>query len=945
MCSSFIRVGHLNTRSILTNFFEFRDIISISKYDIFACTETWLNANITNESIHIPGYKLYRRDRIGRGGGVCLYISDRFQCKEIDFVVNEHFEQLWITITIDKIKLAIGVIYRPPSGSSQIFLNSIEESLSIIYPQYDHIIMMGDFNTNLLNLTSYVNDFNTFLDGVGLKQVVQEPTRITENNVSLLDLIIVDQELEISNVNVVDASIISDHCRVTCDIQLSTKKINPTYHTFRDFSTFNLEQFESELKSIPWNNIYLLETIDEKVNFFNNNLLLLINFHAPLKTVKSKKSASPWLTDNIRKLMGLRDNALKKFKRSKNALDWSTYKNYRNLINNTIKQEKKEYFNKKLSNADIKEKWKILNNLNIKKKNTIFNFPDNISLNSLNSFFTNNSLNQNTNLDILNFYKNNTKIHFPDTFKFETITDYDISKILLGIKTKAVGSDELSLDTILLACPFVIPYITHLVNFCLINSTFPSQWKEGRVVPIPKNATPNEHKDFRPITILPVLSKIIERIVDSQLRKHLNKYNLLPINQSGFRPNHSCGTALLNITDDIIASLDNQKAVALILLDFSKAFDMICHDILFAILHFLGIDESAIIFFKNYFTNRSQRVVKDGVVSDKCLITSGVAQGSIVGPLIYTMYTTHFFSIIKKCQMHMYADDTQLYYSFDPSDTEKAGHLINEELQALVNMSKDHNLLLNTAKSSVMLFCSETNINNVQERLTVKLENEQLHFVPHAKNLGVILDNKLRFTLHISKLLQKSYATLKVLYQYRQVLSTDIKSTLCDTLVLSQFNFCDFLYGPCLSSLDSQRIQRMQNACLRLIHGIRKYDRISHTLQALNWLNMSNRRLMHTYVIFYKIFKQQCPPYLHNKLTFRSDVHNINIRQKDCLSIPRYRTTFFQRSFTYNVAKYLNNISSANKDISLNSFKFRIRKELLSKQMIGINVDSSTKLI
>ena len=302
-----------------------------------------------------------------------------------------------------------------------------------------------------------------------------------------------------------------------------------------------------------------------------------------------------------------------------------------------------------------------------------------------------------------------------------------------------------------LSCPFLLPYITHIINFCFEHSVFPKQWKEGRVTPIPKIDSPKEIKDLRPITVLPALSKVIERMIEGQLRNHLIKFDSLPLNQSGFRPGHSCGTALLNITDDIIQELDKKNVGALILLDYTKAFDMINHDILVAILHFIGLSQSAIMLFENYLNNRTQKVILCEETSESYNTARGVAQGSILGPLLYTVYTCNLPTTLNTCRYHMYADDTQLYHFFDRINIAAECQNINNDLEALVNLSLQHNLKINASKSSVIFF------GDIPEKdMLIELGGEKLEVTSNAKNLGVFIDNQLRFTDHVSYLLKKS---------------------------------------------------------------------------------------------------------------------------------------------------------------------------------------------
>lgn len=280
--------------------------------------------------------------------------------------------------------------------------------------------------------------------------------------------------------------------------------------------------------------------------------------------------------------------------------------------------------------------------------------------------------------------------------------------------------------------------------------------------------------------------------------------------------------------------------------------------------------------------------------------------------------------------MHMYADDTQVYFSFYPNDAIDACRIINDDLHSLHNASNQFSLMLNSSKSKVILFGRSS----VELRMSLRIHmgGTDLEISECARDLGLHIDTKLRFKTHVTTCIQKAYMNLKLIYQQRQFLSCNLKRTICESLVLTHFNHCDVVYGPCLDSTDIGRIQRVQNGCLRLIYGLRKYDRISHTLVSAKWLNMSNRRKLHSLILYHKIITSKTPPYLYNKITFRTDVHNLNLRRKIYLIIPRHKSTLFKRSFAYNISSLYNDCPDTFKSSSLPLFRRQIYGRLWAEQ-------------
>ncbi|XP_060530471.1 uncharacterized protein LOC132704477 [Cylas formicarius] len=322
------------------------------------------------------------------------------------------------------------------------------------------------------------------------------------------------------------------------DVRVVDNNIADHFLTYIKFSLDlpdNEPEFKRDLLDLPLNNLLYFCDIEQKLNLLNTCILELFNKHAPLKRFRKNENYNyaPWITENIRLLQKLRNKALKKFKLTKQH------------ITNNVDQ--------------------------------------------INNFFINSVENNDSpNQELLNFYYNNRLNDRTDHYDFVLSTEDEILNILKNITSKATGHDDINISLILLCCPYIAPYITHIINECILNSYFPSTWKRAPVIPIPKINNPSEFSHLRSISILPVLSKVLERIMNDQMVNFLNSNHILPEKQSGFRPNHSCECAMLDITDDIFRATDDGKITVLILLDFNKTFDMINHSILLAILHYVG---------------------------------------------------------------------------------------------------------------------------------------------------------------------------------------------------------------------------------------------------------------------------------------------------------------------------------------------------------------------
>ena len=293
-------------------------------------------------------------------------------------------------------------------------------------------------------------------------------------------------------------------------------------------------------------------------------------------------------------------------------------------------------------------------------------------------------------------------------FSFSHITPLDIEKSVYKLKSNAVGCDNISVRFIKLIMPFILMPLTHIINHSISSSCFPSQWKQASVTPIPKKAQASEPKYFRPISILPCLSKVCENIISDQIFSFLHYHALLSPCQSGFRPNHSCTTAMVKILDDIRIPFDNNHITILCLLDFTKAFDTVDHLILCQKLkNLFCFSNSAVNLINSYLTNRSQLVNVLGRLSQRKHVPCGVPQGSILGPLLFSLFINDIFQVCKYSTMHGYADDLQIYLSGPVAEIDNLCKLMNIDLLAINSWAVKNKLGLNSLKSVVFPICTQ----------------------------------------------------------------------------------------------------------------------------------------------------------------------------------------------------------------------------------------------
>ena len=850
-------VAHLNIRSINTGFDEFSSYMDTYQFDIMGLSETWLSQYYDSASFTIPNYNFIRKDRNGRGGGVGIYIKKHIKFTEVNFnLVSPDVEHISIEILHNKKRILFTCFYRPPSGDIDNFIDTLDNIFSQTIPVYDYVVFLGDQNVDFLSDTLSKKKLERLIIVYNLNQLIRDPTRInlSTGSSSLIDIILTNSNLPVLKAESVPVShTLTDHNLIYAALNLKKMECPAKFVLSRDYKNIDPERFRLDAQQLAWDSIYYENNIDRKLDILNNNILYLINKHAPLQRKKvRKKNIAPWITDNIKLLMRLRDKAHSKYLKNKTPAKLQTYRELRNYTKHALIREKISYFNQ-FSLKKGKEFWNNANRLNL-TKDEAREIPANISdPNLLNTYYW--SCSQITNSvskDKINFYNSNIYPNITSNLHFTLLNENILLSIINKISTYSTGEDEISIRDLRHCLPYCINPILNIINSCILESHFPALWKKAIIIPIPKVTNPKEPKDLRPISILPVLSKVLERHIYCQIFDFVNNLKIIPDCQSGFRPNFSTSTSLVKLLNDIRYFEDNKNVTCLALLDFSKAFDTLDHRMLLAKLHYFGFSPSSIKFMMLYLQNKFHcvQIRKEFCLlkSDHLPLITGVPQGSILGPLLFSLYVADMYNCVQNSKVLQYADDSQIYSSFTLNNLNNSLEQFNSDLSRLNGFSTDHNLKLNASKSCYILFNTNKNIENyISENFRPVIENVHLPLVGEAKNLGVIFDKNLTFQSHINNKLRIAYMRLKKLNNLKSFLPSKTKYFLCDTLILSLFDSADVVYGNSLTAQISHSIQKLQNTRIRFSFDIPFQSHITPHLNSFDILNMTNRRKYHMY--------------------------------------------------------------------------------------------------
>lgn len=340
--------GHINTRSLPKNHTELKQVLDNTDFDGFSCSETWLTINTPKDRFMFENFNIIRSDRKNkRGGGVCLLLKKQYKFKVIKIPnVCEMPEMLWVEVSVGKSKIAIGTLYKPPKIPCSAFREAYD-SLFHIYSKYEHTILAGDFNVNMLKGDSYESRVlaDSIIEPFSLSQMVTSPTRITEKSKTLIDLILVTQPKNVLFTGVCDAAGISDHCLTYCAYNVKREKFKPYIVRRRDFRNFDRDAFNRAMESEPFENILCVDSVDDKVSVLENSINNVLDKFAPYKSfVVSNKSATPWITEEILEKMDERDGCKDEFNKTGEINYWEAYKYLRNKVTSMMRASQKKSF-------------------------------------------------------------------------------------------------------------------------------------------------------------------------------------------------------------------------------------------------------------------------------------------------------------------------------------------------------------------------------------------------------------------------------------------------------------------------------------------------------------------------------------------------------------------------------------------------------------------------
>lgn len=923
-----LKIAHINICSIRNKLTEVADLLYLNNLHILAVSETHLDSTFEDTSLMVQGYNIFRKDINSHGGGVAFYVQSHIPVRVRHDLMSSDIEVLWLQVCLKHLKpILIGGCYRPPSANSW-YLDNICAMLDHASSTSHEIYFMGDLNIDWnSSCCSMKIKLMSASAACGLTQVINKPTRICLRSdgtqvASCIDHIFINTPAFCSNSVSVPIGC-SDHNLIAVVRKTKVPKPAPKVIRKRSFKSFNQARYEEDVKHANWSNVFVEKDPERAFQAFSGILTTIADHHAPLKKFTVRSVNTSWLDKELKEHMMERDQAKSTALLSSLKSDWQIYRKLRNFVTKLNKKKKKLYYENRINEIkhDSKQFWNTLNRLlkgntkstssYLETRGQFLTKPKDIA-NHLNSYFI-------TKIDKLKntVQSNNTDVsytlidHFMEgkncSFNLKKVSVSKVELMLMICKNKPPGFDDLDCKLLKPIASLIAPMVTYIINQCFTENFCPQAWKISKVVPIPKNKKlPFSESNSRPICLLPVLSKIMERIVYEQIQSYFCNNNLITNFQHAYREKYSTTTALTQMVDDWFIEIEERTIIGAILLDFSAAFDIMDHELILRKLKCYGFSQSALLWIKSYLSDRRQMVYFNGSYSDTEHVKQGVPQGSCLGPLLFTIFTNDLPLVLKKARISMYADDATIYLA-EPTIHELNANL-ELELKSVVDWINSNRLVLNVSKTTSIVIGTSYSLCS-KPKLNLSINDVLIKQVEETKFLGVIIENKLSWDKHIQRVVTKMGNTVSVIKRCAKFLTQQTIKQVIQALVLSNLDYCSTVWSN--TSLGNiRKLQLVQNKAARVALSCGIRTNVVKMHEYLSWFEVKHKLLYSLMVFIRNVITTKTPLIFHRKLSFSTETHNYSTRHaaRGCFTLPKSKTTSAQRTVKYRAMKEWNSL-------------------------------------
>ena len=880
--------AHININSVRYKFNSLKSIIK-DNVDVLLISETKLDASFPVSQFTISGYsRPFRRDRDANGGGLLVFVRDEIPCRHLDnHTICKGFESIFIELNFRKTKWLLCAGYNHNKSNIDKYLRNLGSVLDHYMSKYENWLLLGDLNSEMqeTSLHEFCNIYNLY-------NLIKEPTCYKNPlNPSSIDLILTNKPRSFQNTLTLETGLSDFHKMIITVLRSCVPKKRPVCIKYRDYSNFNSSTFSYILNQ----NLNVSNPVFYDYEYFKSTFMALLNYHAPMKEKMIRANNAPFMTKSLSKAIMTRSRLRNKFLKAPSKESEDKFKKQRNFCVNLLKKVKKTYYNNLDMNIvlDNKKFWKTIKPL-FSDKNQLNNkivliegdaivSDDSKVASTFNDYFSGIV----DNLDIKGYQCEDTSdgvdIVSNAIFKFRNHPSVLMIKEKLDIEygftfhptnAAAITTKISNLDTkkpttsncipvkmIVENRDICAPYIANNFNTSLLRGEFPIPLKKADITPGHKKLDTTDKDNYRPISILPCVSKLFERTMQEQMSCYMTKY-LSPY-LCGFRKGYSSQYCLLAIIDSWNKALDKGHVAGALLTDLSKAFDCINHELLIAKLDAYGFDKASLKYILSYLTDRQHRTKINNSFSSWANILAGAPQGSILAPDLFNIYTNDIFFFIAE-KLANYADDNT------PHAIRKDIHTLlqslDNETSILIKWFHDNYFKMNPEKCHLLVTKHDEDVSVMVDGLNIKGNKA-------VKLLGVTIDNKLTFNEHVSELCGKVSSKLHALARVSSFMSSEKLRVLLKAFIESQFGYCPLIWMFHSRKLNS-RINRLHERALRIV-----YKDTLLTFEELLELDKSftihHRNLQKLATEMYKVKNNISPSFMNEIFRDNKNPHNL----------------------------------------------------------------------
>ena len=931
----------LNTQSISSKFGSIEIMMHTFRErninpDVLLFQESWVGNDDRLSMLQLEGYTCINQGyKVSCHGGLITYVKTKYDVKILDICPNSQiWEGLFIELQLkedNKSKLIVGNVYKPPRNNNnneniQKFIDEFEPVLNHLNNTKTEYLIGGDWNINLLKVNERpaFSDFLDLMFNKSLYPKITLPTRFSTNSASLIDNIFCKMsDNTIDSKSGIIFTGISDHLPYFVCLKSITqqKTSNPKYVKCKINKPEAINNFLEELHDIDlYEKLNHTLELDPNENYDTliNHITTVKDKHLPNRFVKFNKhkhKGNQWITYGIIKSLASRDKKLYNLKKlNHDSPEYLALKQnisvYNSILKKQIREAKIKYYYETFEKykTDIKNTWKTISQIlckSSKNSNPIkelkignkitTNMTD--ICNNFNNFFVNIGPNLASIIKPSGnvHYKSFLKKVFTCSFHFDLVNESDVMKIVTSLKSKdSAGFDGISTKLLKILIPAILKPITLILNQSLVTGIFPNKLKIAKVVPLFKKDDNLIMDNYRPVSLLTSISKIFEKVAHNQLSLYFKQNKLFYKGQYGFRDEHSTELASVELIDRVMSAFEHKHTPVAIYMDLSKAFDTLDHKILLHKLQYYGIKGTELNWFKSYLYDRQQYVEINSTKSEYQKITTGVPQGSVLGPLLFLIYMNDIEEASSALKSILFADDSTFMSSMNAIFP---NHIIdhnfeinmNKELEKIYDWLAVNKLSLNVRKTKYMIF--HTRGTKLKYIPKIVINHIELERVNNFNFLGLTINENLSWKPHVDKISNKISKYSGVLCRLKHFLPTHILRMIYCSIIQSNLNYSLLAWG-----FDCDRLIKLQKKIIRIICSSKYNAHTEPLFKTLKLLKLTDMMKLNTLKFYYKLKDGKVPAYFESyKVLSQVDIHNRNTRFNNVINRNITRTVLQQK--------------------------------------------------